>query len=528
MQAYAITSSPFASSEAQFASLTSTLATAETERMSHAEVEALLESEGRELLRRLLQDHLTLRAQHERERGLTRAVVGSEGVPRTHQRASERGLMSLFGPVRVARLAYGARGYPSRHPLDAALNLPEDTYSHGVRRRVAEEAAKNSFDETVQAMRSTTGAAVPKRQAEELVVRAAQDFELFYATRAEATRTEAARSGAVLVVSVDGKGVVMRRDDLREATRRAAEERRPKLATRASKGEKRGAKRMATVAAVYTIAPFVRTPEQVVGDLRGLADASERAVRPRPEGKRVWASLVKEPAEVIGEAFQEALRRDPDRTKRWVALVDGNATQLRLLQAAAREHGVALTIVLDVIHVLEYLWKAAWVLHREGTPEAESWVRERLACVLRGEASTVAAGMRRSATRRGLAARIRGPVDTCARYLLKHRRFLRYDRCLAAGLPIATGVIEGACRHLVKDRMDVTGARWSLAGAEAVLRLRSLRASGDFDEYWTLHQRRELLTNHQMRYAAAIPTVRSKACSDAPRHLRLVTRRPSS
>ncbi len=202
------------------AQLKRALTAAETERTSHAEVETLLDSDGRELLRRLFQDHLSLRAQHERVRGLDRAVIGADGVERTHQRASERGLMTLFGPLRVARLAHGARGSSACHPLDAALNLPEDTYSHGTRPRVAENVSKSSFDETLHTIRTTTGAAVPKRQAEELAVRAAQDFELFYETRAEFTRADAACSGAVLAVSVDGKGVVMRRGDLREQRRR--------------------------------------------------------------------------------------------------------------------------------------------------------------------------------------------------------------------------------------------------------------------------------------------------------------------
>ena len=142
-------------------------------------------------------------------------------------------------------------------------------------------------------------------------------------------------------------------------------------------------------------------------------------------------------------------------------------------------------------------------------------MRERLLALLYGKASDVAAGMRRSATLRGLTARQRKPVDTCARYLCKYARFMRYDEYLARGLPIATGVIEGACRHLIKDRMDLTGARWGLESAEAILRLRSLRSSGDFDEYWAFHEQRELERNHLSRYAgrvlpqAARPPVRS-------------------
>ena len=104
--------------------------------------------------------------------------------------------------------------------------------------------------------------------------------------------------------------------------------------------------------------------------------------------------------------------------------------------------------------------------------------------------------MRRTATNRGLSPSRRAAADTCADYLITYKAYLRYDEYLAAGFPIATGVIEGACRYLVKDRMDITGARWSVQGAESVLRLRALRASGDFEAYWAFHQDCELHRNH--------------------------------
>ena len=177
-------------------------------------------------------------------------------------------------------------------------------------------------------------------------------------------------------------------------------------------------------------------------------------------------------------------------------MVDGSEAQLRRVQRSARAHGVSPTIVLDVVHVIEYLWKAAYAFHDEGSRAAEAWVRERLLQILRGRAPHVAAGMRRSATLRGLTKRRRKPVDTAADYLLKYKRYLRYDEYLARGLPIATGVIEGACRHLIQDRLGITGARWSLQGAEAVLRLRALRASGDFDEYWRFHEAADQKRNY--------------------------------
>ena len=158
-------------------------------------------------------------------------------------------------------------------------------------------------------------------------------------------------------------------------------------------------------------------------------------------------------------------------------------------------------MVLDIIHVIEYVWKAAHVFHRERSPDLEYWVWTRVQRILEGKASKVAAAMRRAATVAGLANDTRKPVDTCADYLLKYAPYLHYDRYLAAGYPIATGVIEGACRYLVRDRMELTGARWRLVGAEAVLKLRALRASGDFDAYWDFHDAREYERNHAQRYA---------------------------
>jgi hypothetical protein len=257
---------------------------------------------------------------------------------------------------------------------------------------------------------------------EELSVRAAQDFEAFYQERQNRANEES-KCAALVVLTSDGKGVVMRREDLREATRKAAARKKHKLKTRLTRGEKRNAKRMATVASVYTIDPYVRTPEEV-GRAFAPVHEVERAPRPRPEAKRVWASLEKRPREVLEEAFAEATSRDPERTKTWVALVDGDPTQIRHFEELAREQEVTLTIILDGIHVLEYLWKAGVAFQREGTPDLESWVVERFLAVLRGRACHVAAGMRRSATRQGLTAEVRKPVDTCANYLLKYKRFL--------------------------------------------------------------------------------------------------------
>lgn len=487
----------------------------EASSMTHSELERELENKGRELMRILLQEHLDNRGPGQCDQ----PVEGADGVERSRVRLQERKLETVFGTVSVERAGYGRQGAESLHPLDAELNLPDERYSLELRRRVAEEAAKSSFDETLESIGKNTASHVPKRQIEELVMRSARDFDAFYQTRHGAA-AEGQGAGSVLVISVDGKGVTMRTQDLREQTRKAAAARAHKMGTRLSKGEKKNAKRMATVATVYTIAPFVRTPEELVGE-RG----SPRAGPPRlrPEQKRVWASIEKTPEEVIEESLAEARYRDPADEKTWVALVDGNKSQIHILRRIAKKNDLDLTIIVDLIHVIEYLWDAGRAFHPASGPELESWVEYRLLEILRGKAGLVAGGMRRSATRRALSPKAREPVDICARYLLNHSPYLHYDRYLAQGLPIATGVIEGACRHLVKDRMAVTGARWTLTGAEAVLQLRALRSSRDFDEYWAFHEAREYERTHQALYAdGVVPPTTTSPQARKHAHLKVV------
>ena len=221
------------------------------------------------------------------------------------------------------------------------------------------------------------GREVPKRQAEQLVVRAAEDFDAFYEAR-RAAEGEPPPEGSVVVLTFDGKGVVLHREDLRKATRKAAERRRQHREPlshfkRLKPGEKKHSKRMATVAAVYTTAPFVRSPEDFLESLMPRQPGDKpRAVRPRPVAKRVWASLEREPWEVVAEATLEAERQDPEHVKRWVVLVDWAEPQLDLVEAGAAAYGVDVTVVLDIIHVVEYVWKAGARVPSRGEPRVNS------------------------------------------------------------------------------------------------------------------------------------------------------------
>jgi hypothetical protein len=396
-------------------------------------------------------------------------------------------------------VAYQAAEQSCRAPLKATLNLPADGYSHPVRRRIAEEAARDAFDEACHAL-EVNGCHVPKRQAEQLAVQAAQDFDDFYALR---TCVSMPPEATLLVLTFDAKGVVVLKRDLRPETRKRAEKKAETAHERPMKrlgtGEKKNKRRMAQVASVFGLCAEPLTAADVLGGQEPANDTETKPKRPKPVSKRVWASVEKEPYEVIEAAFQEALGRDPMKELTWVVLVDGSESQVGLIESAALRHGVTVHIVMDVIHVLEYLWKASYCFHKDGTTEAEAWVTQRLQMLLEGTSpSDVAAGMRRSATRQGLSKR--DAVDKCAAYLCNNRMYLDYPTALKAGWPIATGVIEGACRHLIKDRLEKTGARWSLKGAESVLKLRALRSSHDFDAYWQHHLGVEFERNHASRY----------------------------
>jgi hypothetical protein len=438
-------------------------------------------------------------------------VTGADGVSRPQAKKRERHVMTEHGEVEVGRLGYSARDTASLMPLDAELNLPPDGFSFGVRKRVARLATMMSFGEVCEEINTTTRAHIGPRQAQELTKRAALDYDAFYASRHDneaALPDEAPAQGAAppfLALSTDAKGVVVRAEALREAAKAKREpsdkvaKTLSRLLSKQSNKRKKNHKRMAQAAAVFDIAPYERSAGDVVLDFREPGRHRPKKA-PRPANKRVWASVEKDEGVVIAEMFAEAERRDAKHERDWVVLVDGDESQLQAILKCARALGAAVTIILDVIHALQGVWAASKALAGDSDEEREAWVMERFERLLSGDVSLVAAGMRRSATKRGLSKEARKPVDQCADYLLKYKDYLRYDQYLAKGMPIATGVIEGTCRNLINDRLDITGARWGLTGAEAVLRLRSLRKSGDFEAYWAFHVEQEYRRNHLSHY----------------------------
>jgi hypothetical protein len=392
---------PFARSRIGFEALVEDLASGRASQMTHDQLEELVEARGREVQWQLLQDHFDLRAIREEQAlpaaGEARQVGGRGRVERGH----ERMLATVFGTVTVRRLAFRAPGQPNLYPADVALSLPAGRHSHGLRRAAVLEAVRGSYDAAKAVVDRRCGRVVGKRQMEQLVQAAAVDVGAFYAQHVPMPCT----SEVLLVISADGKGIVMRPEALRPATRKAAAAKdrgRGVFRTRLASGEKPCRKRMAALACVYDAAPAPRRPHDVIAVPGGRS--GERQVRRGPHAEAKWltCSVACDAKEVIAAAVDQAEARDRQHVRTWVVLVDGDRHQIELIEAEAARRKAAVHLVIDLVHVLEYLWTAAWCFHAPGDPAAEDWVAIQALAVLAGRARQVAESIAAQASRRGL------------------------------------------------------------------------------------------------------------------------------
>lgn len=497
LSALSPTVDPFTASTAVFTALVEDLSGPATTGLTHDGVEDFLDTRGRELLQRLFQDHLDLRAVREEADLTARLARGEDPGGRHHlERGHHRDLATVVGTVTVHRCALRERGALNLYPADIALSLPDGLHSHGLRRLAVLEAVRSSYDSAHEAIDRRCGPVLGKRQAEDLVARAAVDIPAFYRHKVAAPAT----ADTLLVISADARGIVMRPDGLRPATQKAAARAKTRFRTRLAPGQKANRKRMATLTVVYDAVPAARRPHDVIAAPGGRS--GHRLVRPGPHARATWltGSVRDDPQTVIAAAFDQAEARDPDHARPWIVLVDGARHQLDLIHTEAARRGVTPHILLDLVHVLERLWKTAWCFHAAGDPAVEDWVATRALDILAGHTDHATEAIQTQTRTADLTQGQRDTVTETLGYLRGNADYLHYDQALAGGWPIATGVIEGACRHLIGDRLDITGSRWGLTGAEAILTLRALIDNGDFDAYWRFHLAREHERVHQDAY----------------------------
>lgn len=408
----------------------------------------------------------------------------------------DRRYVSVFGELSLSRYVYGTRE-TQRHevvPTDALLGLPDSEFSYVLQEWDQSFCVEDSYEESRRKVEKILGIGQSVRSLEQMNVSMAESVLAFQ----KSARPPAAKEeGSILVLTADGKGVPMRRDAQQEP---------PAVRGRRKKGEKAQQKRMACVGGVYTVDPFVRTPEEVVDEVLRHARQLDR---PKPCHKQLRAELTRpidgvevNAKERIFSWFAEQVKlRNPRGRKKVVCVMDGERALWKKLRALA----LGIVCILDLFHVLERLWQAAYCFHPEGSAEAQAFVTDRLFRLLRGEVGYVIGGLKQMATKQNLRGSRGQQLSAVIGYLERNRRLMHYDEYLAAGYPIGSGVAEGACRHLVKDRMERTGMRWRVPGAQAMLNLRAVYLNDDWEAF-----QNHRLEEQRGRLYPYLPLVRRK------------------
>ena len=401
-----------------------------------------------------------------------REVRRLEGLhPRVYQ--------SVFGSFEVGRTVYGSReGQKIEYvPVDSQLQLPESDFSYLLQDWSQGLAVEQAYRRVPETLGRLLEVKPPVDSLERMNLKMAQSVRGFRESRpAPAPESE----GALCVVSADGKGIPIRRRSAEVPIEAHDRDQRPKP----------NRKKMAVVGVVYTIDPFVRRPKEIVDSLfRDPDDEPLSVKRPEPQHKRLWASLpqnqdgdlISATDETFGWLTEEVARRNPESHKPTVLLMDG---QKSLWEAGQRELPSDNRIeILDLLHATPRIWEAAGLFYDRDSDQAWEFVYDRVLRMLRGEVRSVIAGLRQMGTKRKLRGKKREKLAKLCGYLQNNAHRMRYDEYLAAGYPIASGVIEGACRHVVKDRMERSGMRWTLESAQAMLDVRSTYINGDWDAF---------------------------------------------
>jgi hypothetical protein len=409
-------------------------------------------------------------------------------LPEPHSRPYR----SIFGLLSIARFVYGTReGQKIQQvPLDATLGLPEGESSYVLEDWTQRFCVQGPFAEAVRSLDDLLGLRPSVRSLEHMNQTLAEEAGNFACQRPAPPPEE---EGELLVLTADHKGVIVRQevvaaDQPRQAPRQPDQE------------EKRGKKKMACVGAVYTMDRHVRTPQQILDELQRQQRDRDR---PRPQHKHVWAELTREVEDTLcvgritlfDQMAEERARRDPLAKKITVCLYDGEPA----LWGCWQEFLPGSVGILDLFHVSQRLWVAAHCFHAEKSAAAARFVEERLRQLLEGKVGSVIGGLRQMATKHNLKGQKRKKVLEAARYYENNREHMKYDEYLAAGYPVGSGVVEGACRHLVKDRLEGTGMRWTVEGAQAMLYLRATYLNEDWTEFlnYRIDREQQRLYGHQ-------------------------------
>jgi hypothetical protein len=396
---------------------------------------------------------------------------------------------SIFGKFELTRYRYGSREGQKIAciPLDARLALPESDYGFLLQEWSQLIAVETPYETTAMLLEKIFPIKTPVDSLERINKKLGQTVDPFRTNQ----KIDPEKEETLLVTSADGKGVPIRHK--KDEARILDHERK--------KGPKPDRKRMAVVGSVYSVAPFMRTPEQIVEALfmdPEKTSRKEMPKRPKPQNKKVVANLTRE---AEGETLNATVttftwiksqmtERNPDNIKTCIALMDGQPSLWEELHRQFPE--TPLIEILDILHVTPRLWDAANIFYPDDKTAQTIFMKERVLRVLKGQAKSVISGLRQMATKQNMNKSKLDKLEIALCYLEKNLSRMKYGEYLKNGYPIASGVIEGACRHFVKDRMERAGMRWSIDGAQAMLDVRSMYLNEDWDEFTAYRIKKEM------------------------------------
>ncbi len=420
------------------------------------------------------------------------------------QRSSKRQVrryQSIFGDLEIERFVYWKREKQKAivKPLDQKLALPKHDQSYVLEDWLQRLVVKETYGEAVTSLKTLLNLTTSVRSAERMNLDMAQAVPNFEPKE----NFDRQPDEALLVVTADGKGVPMRQSlNERKHEKYGTKLYEKQNTTGVTKTEKRrtagankSTKQTSYVGAVYSIAPFVRSADDVINELKR---EQRQADRPRPVHKRlllemtqVQDELVEGPQQLFASLAQQAESRAGGR--RVICLMDGQ----RSLWFRQRESLPDAIPILDLFHAMEYLWEAAYCFEAKGSVAAEKFVNRYLKKLLEGKVKSVVSALKRR--RKPLKGNRLKTIEKVIRYYTTNMAHMKYDEYLKAGYPIGSGVIEGACRHLVKDRMERSGMRWTIEGATSVLKLRATF----LNQHWDQFIEHRIKTEQNQLYATA-------------------------
>lgn len=437
---------------------------------------------------KLLTLFFLLRSQHA-SRETLKTAAGSELY---YHRDTQRRYVSIFGGLRFVRPYFYRKGQAGQAPLDAELSLGEDCYSDLVREVSGYLGVYDVYHKSCDILERLLGLRLSTRALQTNLGEDAADVLDYYAQKPAPL---ASHEAEILVIQADGKGVPM-----------ILEETQPDK-VRLGKGEKHGRKKEAMVTSVYSIESFMRTPAQVVASYYDQISLSKPA---KPHNKHLWATLDGKDTALSRLAEQVRVRRG-SHIQHTIALCDG----CQALQTRLAKYFPDFIQILDFIHANEYLWKVANALFGETHAQRFEWMSDHTLQLLSGQTPQLIAEFRALANQPKISKRKRTQLLTTANYFERNLPFMNYPTYLSNGWPIASGVIEGACRHFVKDRCELSGMRWLQSGAEQLLRLRAVAENNDWDDYQIYRKQQR----HQRLYGSLLESSEPvEVQSLAPRH----------